>query len=260
MKIYTKSGFISELKKVRKKGWIKSQRKTSDGNVGNTIEDLLGIEENNLPIPNASEWELKCQRKSINSLTTLLHLEPSPRAMKFVPRILLPKYGWKHKEAGGKYPKNEMSFRQTISCDQYSDRGFRVALNYKKRKIEVVFNSKKVNSRHTVWLRSVGRRAGLGNLTPVPYWGFDDIFHKIGAKLSNCFYIETSAKKKNGVEFFKYEKIFQLSKLSLNNFLRCIENRFIFIDFDARSGHNHGTKFRFRKSQWPALYENVKSI
>jgi len=102
----------------------KCNRQGNQGSVGNTLEDLLGIEENNLPIPNASEWELKAQRKNTTSLTTLFHCEPSPRAIKFVPQILLLKYGLKHQEAGIKYPENEMSFRQTISGKSRSDRGF----------------------------------------------------------------------------------------------------------------------------------------
>jgi hypothetical protein len=48
--------------------------------------------------------------------------------VKFVPEMLLPKYGWKHKEAGKKYPEDEMSFRQTISGKSRSDRGFKVVL------------------------------------------------------------------------------------------------------------------------------------
>jgi hypothetical protein len=78
------------------------------------LEDLLEIKENNLPIPNANEWELKTQRIHTTSLTTLFHSEPSPRAIRFVPQVLLPQYGWKHQEAGGAYPLTEMSFRQTI--------------------------------------------------------------------------------------------------------------------------------------------------
>jgi hypothetical protein len=62
MKLYTKEALIEKLKKVRDKGWIKNARPGNAGGVGNTLEDLLGIEENNLPIPNAAEWELKCQR------------------------------------------------------------------------------------------------------------------------------------------------------------------------------------------------------
>ena len=260
MKIYIKSSLIQELKKIRNRGWIKSTRSANHGNVGNTLEDLLGIEENNLPIPNAAEWELKCQIKGTSSLTTLLHCEPSPKAMKLVPKTLLPKYGWRHQEAGVKYPKTEMSFRQTISCLDYSDRGFCVKLDRKNKKIVVSFNFKKVDERHSKWLNSVKKKVGLKELTPQPYWGFNDIFHKIGAKLNNCFYIEAEVKKENKMELFKYGRIYQLRGLSLKQFLKCLESRLIFIDFDARTGHNHGTKFRFRNSQLPSLYEDVEQI
>lgn len=94
MKIYTKDSLIDELIKISEAGWIKNARKGNDGGIGNTLEDLLGIEENNLPVPNAAEWELKTQRLKTSSLTTLFHSEPSPRAIKFVPSMLLPKYGW----------------------------------------------------------------------------------------------------------------------------------------------------------------------
>jgi len=87
MKIFTKEQLIEELIKIKEMGWIKNARPGNAGGVGNTLEDLLGIEENNLPIPNASEWELKYQRGNTSSLTTLFHMEPSPRAIKFVPQI-----------------------------------------------------------------------------------------------------------------------------------------------------------------------------
>jgi hypothetical protein len=91
MKIYTKESLIQELIKITEQGWIKNRRFNNHGGIGNTLEDLLGIEENNLPIPNAAEWELKTQRLNSKSLTTLFHIEPSPRAIKFVPQILLPR-------------------------------------------------------------------------------------------------------------------------------------------------------------------------
>ena len=135
MKIYTKTTLIAELKKITARGWIKNRRHGNHGCVGNTLEDLLGIEENNLPIPNAAEWELKTHRIGSASLITLLHTEPSPRAIRFVPAVLLPKYGWKHKEAGKKYPRAEKSFRQTISGLSSSDRGFIVKVNRREKKV-----------------------------------------------------------------------------------------------------------------------------
>ena len=103
MKTYTKESLIQSLREIRDMGWIKNRRQGNSGGIGNTIEDLLGIEENNLPIPNAAEWELKAQRIDTTSLLTLFHMEPSPTACKFIPQVLLPRFGWPHKEAGLKY-------------------------------------------------------------------------------------------------------------------------------------------------------------
>lgn len=121
LQIYSKEELIDKLKKLHKLGWIENGRFGNHGGIGNTLEDYLEIPENNLPIPNAAEWELKTQRKASSSLITLFHIEPSPRAIRFVPKILLPQYGWPHKEAGKKYSHNEMSFRQTIHGRAYSE-------------------------------------------------------------------------------------------------------------------------------------------
>ena len=260
MEIYTKEDLISKLREIRAKGWIENQRHGNVGGVGNTLEDILGIEENNLPIPNAAEWELKCQRANTSSLTTLFHLEPSPQALKFVNNILLKKYGRPHKEGGKKYPKSEMSLRQTISCNSRSDRGFIVQINRTGGKVEVSFDSKSVGIRHANWLKSVEKRAGLGELNPKPYWGFKDLEHKAGTKLKNCFFIEANVKRIEGKEFFDYEKIKILSGFSFEKFLDAIEIGDILIDFDARTGHNHGTKFRFRQKRLYELYDKVVDI
>jgi len=60
MKIFTKESLIAELKAICEGGWVKSCREPGNhGAVGNTLEQLLDIPENNLPLPNAAEWELK---------------------------------------------------------------------------------------------------------------------------------------------------------------------------------------------------------
>ena len=260
MKIYTKKTLIKALKDIQKSGWIKNARPGNQGGVGNTLEDLLGIEENNLPLPNAGEWEIKSTRKNSSSLISDIHIEPSPRAMKFVPKIFLPLYGWKHQKAGTKYPTNEMSFRQTIPGKKGTDRGFRVLVDWKSRKVEISFDSKSVDKRHSEWLKSVKSRIGLGDLDPRPYWGFDDLFHTFGAKLTNCFFIIADRKKENGIEYFNYEKILMLEKLDLNKVIKAIDDGKILIDFDARTGHNHGTKFRVKRIELPNLYSTVTEI
>ncbi|KKU04353.1 MAG: hypothetical protein UX24_C0004G0012 [Candidatus Giovannonibacteria bacterium GW2011_GWB1_45_9b] len=259
-KIYTKKSLIAELKKIAAIGWIANARRGNHGGVGNTLEDLLGIKENNLPIPNAAEWELKTQRLNSTSLCTLLHTEPSPRAIRFVPQIFLPKYGWAHKEDGKKYAKGEMSFRQTIHGLSRSDRGFKVVIDRKERKVLISFDSKSVDIRHKAWLESVKKRVGLGKLVPQPYWGFDDLEHKVGTKLLNAFYVQAEVKKERKKEFYHYTKVMMLQKFSFEGFLRAIEEAKILVDFDARTGHNHGTKFRMRQNALPMLYEKKTVI
>lgn len=260
MKIYTKDSLIKELKSIAEKGWINNARHGNHGGIGNTLEVLLGIPENNLPIPNASEWELKCQRINTTSLTTLFHIEPSPRAVKFVPQILLLKYGWEHKEAGKKYSKKEMSFRQTIHGLSPSDRGFQVKIDRVNCKVLISFDCSKVADKHSEWLKLVNDRIGLEQLEPQPYWGFDDLSNKAGTKLLNCFYVQAEVKKDNGKEFYKYSKITMLQKFNFDGFLDQIEKGNILVDFDARTGHNHGTKFRMRQNCLPKLYQKTTVI
>ena len=257
---YTKKELIEKLIEIKNMGWVRNQRPGNQGGIGNTIEDILGIEENNLPIPNAAEWELKTQRANQSSLTTLFHMEPSPRAMKFVPSILLPKYGWGHEKAGDTYPDTEMSFRQTINGSSRTDRGFGILVDHSNRKVIISFDSGYVNDRHREWLESVRARVGLGELSPQPYWGFDDLYHKAGTKLLNCFYLKADVKKESSIEYYHYNKIYMLQRFDQERFISAIENGTILIDFDARTGHNHGTKFRMRQDKLPELYEEVTII
>src|SRR3989338_8451866 len=258
--IYTKPALTAKLKEISAMGFIPNARKGNHGGIGNTLEDLLGIKENNLPIPNAAEWELKAQRLNSTSLTTLFHTEPSPRAIRFVPQVLLPKYGWAHQEDGKKYKKGEMSFRQTIHGRSRSDRGFKVVIDRKAQKILISFDAKSVDPRHKGWLKLVKKHIGLGELNPQPYWGFDDLEHKAGTKLLNTFYVQAEVKVERKKEHYHYTKVMMLQKFSFSGFLKALEEGKILVDFDARTGHNHGTKFRMRQDCLPMLYEKKTVI
>ena len=257
---FSKEYLIERFKEIVSANWVPNARHGNHGGIGNTLEDLLGIKENNLPVPNAAEWELKAQRLNSAALTTLFHLEPSPRAVQFVAKVLLPRYGWAHKEGGKRYAAGEMSFRQTISGRSRSDRGFMVVVDREARKILVSFDRQSVASHHMEWLASVEQRIELGELDPQPYWGFDDIEHKAGVKLLNCFYVQADVKREDDRELYKYVKVMMLQKFKFDGFLQAIEEGKLFVDFDARTGHNHGTKFRLQQNCLPLLYENVTTI
>lgn len=265
LKAFSKEELIEKFKAIYAKGWIENKRGRNDGAVGNTLEDELEIPENNLPIPNAAEWELKAQRATTTSLLTMFHTEPSPTAMSIVPSILLPKYGWPHTGAGKQYPKSEKSFRATLNASSFTDRGLKVNVNDKERKIEIIFDNSHTDERHSTWTKSVKERAGhLGNFDIIPYWGFDDLFHKAGTKLKNCFYVRADVKRegrgKNRKVYFLYNYVLKLSNFDQEKFIQAIRDGKIYIDFDARTGHNHGTKFRIRYNDIPSLYKNAEVV
>jgi hypothetical protein len=262
MKLFSKEQLTKEIKNIFHAGWHESVRKPgNDGAVGNTLEKLLGIKENNLPIPNAREWELKGQRSRTSSPVTLKHIEPSPTGARIVSSMLLPLYGWKHKKDGIKYPETEMSFRSTTSATSFTSKGFRVVVDRKQMKVKFIFDSKQVDRsdpKNAEWLKSVENRAGLGFLNPEPYWGFEDLRYAIGNKIRNCFYVIADSKIENKKEYFLYNQMVILSGFSFEKFLLCLENGTVLVDFDARTGHNHGTKFRIKQDCWSELYSDVK--
>ncbi len=52
-----------------------------------------------------------------------------------------------------------------------------------------------------------------------------------------------------------------LKSVDKEKFIEAIEKGDIYVDFDARTGHNHGTKFRIKSKNIPMLYaEAIKVV
>ncbi len=255
-----KAELLQKLKDVKALGWIHTSRSKNDGAVGNTLEDLLEIPENNLGIANTVDWELKAQRKATSSLITLFHIDPKPRKPKsVVAKVLLPFYGWAHQEAGLKYGADEMSFRATLNAVNYTDRGIKISIDSVNRKVNIVFNPSKCDERHRDWLERVTGYHGNEEQV-IAFWDFDDLQKKCAGKIRNTIYVNADARIVDGQEEFKYDKIELLEDFAFNNLLRGLISGNILIDFDARTGHNHGTKFRIKQNNWPVLFSKITEL
>lgn len=255
-----KEELLKRLREIKNRGWVHTNRTKNDGAVGNTLEDLLEIPENNLSIANTVDWELKAQRKKTGSMITLFHIDPQPRKpQSVVSNILLPNYGWKHKEAGIKHPENEMSFRATLNGSNFMDRGFKLNVESVKRTIDIVYNPQYTNERHSDWKRRVIDFHGNEEKV-IAYWTFDELQSKCIGKIRNTIYVIADSRNVEGQEEFKYEKIELLEDFAFNNLLRGLISGNILIDFDARTGHNHGTKFRIKQNNWPILFSKITEL
>ena len=248
-RLVSREEMMERFGQLVKMGWISSKRPINHGGIGNTIDDLLGFPENNLPIADSAQWELKTHRLGSSSLVTLLHVEPQPRSERIIPRLLLPYYGWpdQHRE-------NESSFRQTLNALQFTDRGFTIVQDHESRTVRVAFDASRVGDNHLDWLLTVEQRIGLGQLDPQPYWDIQDLALKVSTKMLNSFYVEAETAKSKGEEYFRVHSVLMLQGFDTGGFIGAIDDGGIYVDFDARTHHNHGTKFRIRDNFLPTLY------
>ena len=67
-------------------------------------------------------------------------------------------------------------------------------------------------------------------------------------------------RREAGKELYHYEHAIMLMAFSLERLLAGLELGIVYVDFDARSGHNHGTKSRVRSDALPTLYEENKRL
>lgn len=94
--IYTLEDFIREYSNIVNMGWVKTHRAGPTG-IGKTLEDLLGIQENNIDGPDFGDYELKsCRINSNSMLTNAYNVYKSSRAgrCKYIPKIEVWLFKW----------------------------------------------------------------------------------------------------------------------------------------------------------------------
>lgn len=246
--------------------WHLGTRQGNDGDPGNTLEDLLGIQENNFSLPDFGRIEIKTKKSEGGGLLTLFHKEPKPSAS--VPKLLL-SMGWRHQKAGKKYPENEKSFRSTTPGNRFTCRGYKIEID--ENKIYFIFNKSKVEvaqkddtgiyQNYGDWLKDIENRKypHYSNVIPL-YYDLDDVIDTFKTKLSNTMLAFRKTRTRNKQKYYLYDEVFLMDEIVTDNLPTLIRDGSLFIDFDARTGHNHGTKFRIKKSELPRLFSNYKTF
>ncbi|MBI5194156.1 MAG: glycosyl hydrolase [Nitrospirae bacterium] len=224
-----------QLESIKAMGFIKTRR-LHDTGIGKTLEDLLGIKENNFQIPDVGDVELKAKRIDSGSMLTIATKSPEPKGIN---KFLFEKY---------KYTDNEGRFNlhSTVYGSRENPQTFRVVFEYDR----LVLRNK---------------------LNIEAYWPIS-IFDSVLKAKSNIIllvYAETKGKRKTAEEQFHFVEAYLLSNLNLNKFQSAVENDKLKIDIRIgayRSGknkgryHDHGTAFRINKKDFLHLYDNFNQI
>ncbi|MBU2523772.1 glycosyl hydrolase [Patescibacteria group bacterium] len=209
------------MEKIKKTGFVKTHRNGNTG-IGKTLEDLLGIKENNIPLPDIGEVaELKSYRKSAQSMMTLFTLEPLPKGGDR-DRILLDGFGYSKRDNN-----RSKELHSTLSSKRFNNQGLR--LKVEPNKIRVIGKSRRLNI----------------------YWDMASLEQKFNKKLPALVYILADTKIVSEKEHFHFNEGYFLDGFDFEAFKKRVKNDDIVVDFRMYycpngSVRNHGTGFRVK--------------
>jgi hypothetical protein len=228
--INTLDDFICEFRKIQEMGWIKTHRSGPTG-IGKTLEDLLGIPENNAGEPDFGTYELKSARLNSNSMLTLFTLAPQPPKAN---RILLEKYGYKR--------NGKTVLRSTLSTENYSSVNLKMTIKGGR----IYFESK---------------NDGIIQI----YYEKTALMQALERKYSDRLvyaYAERKGSKAN--EHFKFHSAYTI-KMDYEAFFDLLAKGVIKVDVrlglypDGRT-HDHGTGFRIKPRDQVLLFKEREQI
>lgn len=236
--INTLEDFIREYTKICKLGWLTTHRAGPTG-IGKTLEDLLGIKENNIDGPDFGDYELKSCRHDSKSMLTLFTKTPMPRG---AINNLRNTFGYE----SDAYGNAEKVLHTTLSAKDYvpiSNTGHSLKLECDETKISIVDEKK---DEYAFWSREMIKKA----------------FEK---KYKNKFvYAKAKARGDGKNEQFFFDEAYEVSGFNFDSFIDLLEQGKIFVDLrigqyhgGAKDGqtHDHGTGFRIKEKDQPLLFQ-----
>lgn len=218
-----------KLKEIKQMGFIKTHR-TGDTGIGKTLEDLLGIKENNIPLADLGKIaELKSFRKNTKSMMTLFTLEPLPKGGDR-DRMLLDNFGYSKRDN-----QRSKELHSTLSCKRYNNQ--RLRLSVEKEKIKVKGKNKRLNI----------------------FWDMQSVKDKFDVKLPALVYVLADSKIIDNEEFFKFQEAYLLEGFDFELFKKRIKSDDIAVDFrmyyrPSGSVRNHGTGFRVKNNKLDSCF------
>lgn len=235
--IHTLNDFIREYTKIVEMGWISTHRSGPTG-IGKTLEDLLGIPENNIDGPDFGDYELKSCRLNSNSMLTMFTKTPQPRGAANTLRMT---FGY----SSDAYDNDEKVLHSTLSANRFVpiyQTGHSLKINCSDTKISIIAEDEKEYA----------------------FWTKDSLQKSFENKYKNkLIYAKAFSQGKGISEQFKFIEAYELSGFNYEAFVSLLEQGKIYIDLrigqyhgGVKNGqtHDHGTGFRIKEIDQPLLF------
>lgn len=234
-----------EFEKIKSKGWIESKRKGTTG-IGYTFEDLLGKEENSLPVPDYGTIEIKTRFRNSKEDITLFNATPDGKYL-FPMKLMYEKYGYPDKNN----PNFNVFYANITSTVKYAGKvhRFKLHIDRKNELIKIIYVDR------------------CGNMIDTDVsWSFNFLKEKIERKIKYLALVKADAMCNIERKLFHYYQIEFFLFRGFATFLSLIENdviKTVFMIGYYKSGvkkgkmNNHGVGFDIAEKDLEKLFIKV---
>lgn len=221
--------FKKAFSKLKKKGWVESRRRGPTG-VGHTLEQMVGLKENNIALPDLGKVDLKGHRANSSSMITLFTF--NRKAWKMKPLDAVRKYGTPDKNG-------RLGLYFTMSRTPNSSGLF------------LHIDDECISVRHI-----------SGEL--IAEWRLDQLAERFKKKMPGLLLVTALSEERAGKEWFKYTRAQIMTGTTPDIIKEQIEVGNILVDLRLHDkgtrARNHGTGFRAYESKLPSLFKTIKEI
>jgi hypothetical protein len=243
--------FLQKIEQIKKMGYVESHRAGPTG-IGKTLEDLLGIPENNIAGPDFSIYELKAMRKDSVSMLTLFTKAPMPNGAN---KKLLEVFGYAQRDVARNY-------KQLSLTGEEIDKS-KVPIGEKE--LHTTVDAIKPNSLG-LKLEIRDNRIYIGNDKGVEAYYEEDILREaFEKKYHKLVYVLADHKTEEGKEYFWFNEAYLLEGFSFDRFAELVKEGKVKVDI--RIGHypngrlhDHGTGFRILPKYLPKCFKKIQQI
>ena len=252
------SEFQCKIAQIKEMGYVQSHRKGDTG-IGKTLEDLLGITENNIAGPDFAIYELKAGRKESVSMLTLFTKAPLPASAN---KRLLEVFGYAQRKAA------RFSLKQWVRDRQLSLNGKEVdesKIPVEEKELHVTVDALRPNS--------VGLRLGVrenklfieNDKGVEAYWDNETLRECFENKYHKLVYVLADHKMESGKEYFWFNEAVLLDGFSFERFSELVVEGKLKVDIrigyypDGRL-HDHGTGFRILPKYLPQCFKTINRV
>ncbi len=225
----TLNEFRTKFHALRTKGFIKSHRKGPTG-VGHTLEQELGMTENNIAGPDLPFAELKSHRANSGSLITLFTF--NRKVWKIPPLDAVRKYGTQDENG-------RLGIYFTMGAQPNSAGLF------------LTFGDSHIELRHT-------------DGTLIASWPVVELVAQFKRKYPALVLVSAEVEERNGAEYFWYNRARLLREPTTTALVQQFRAGTILLDLrlhdKGSSARNHGTGFRAYEKSLPQLFSRSEDL